>query len=56
MNITTTIVEWRGKTVYRKCKCRETAHDAVYVADNSDGTKLFYYACRNCNELHAFRK
>lgn len=52
-----TVVAFKGNTVYRKCSCGETAHDASYVGFKGDeGTNLFVYKCRNCGELAKFRK
>ena len=55
-----TIVSWKGKTVYRKCECGETAHDAKYLTVSPEVKALmgdqFTYPCRNCSKLAQFRK
>jgi uncharacterized Zn finger protein len=38
---------WRGKTIYRKCKCGETAFGAVWVTEAGK----FVYKCRNCGAV-----
>lgn len=35
------------KTIYRKCLCGETAHDAIYQIVE----RRFVWACRNCRSL-----
>lgn len=58
-----TVVSWKGKTVYRKCSCGETAHDAVYACTSEHekteegfAKKFFFYKCRNCYKLAQFVK
>lgn len=35
------------KTIYRRCACGETAHDARYEIS----TRTYTWGCRNCGEL-----
>jgi hypothetical protein len=50
------LTHWRGKTVYRSCRCGETAFDAVYACIEGDAMHRFLYRCRNCRSIHLFRK
>lgn len=43
---------WRGETVYRKCLCGETAHDAKYMPSS----QAFAYLCRNCRSPWIFER
>jgi hypothetical protein len=43
--------DWRGKTVYRRCTCGETAHDARTVLGADGRPAGFEYACRNCHAV-----
>jgi hypothetical protein len=45
-------------TIYRKCTCRETAHDLKFelAAHNASSKDRYVFACRNCGELARDRK